>query len=221
MPRRVQLLVMLVLLGFASTPAITRAQDSPSQNPNVAPYEVHAGTRFLVSLHNKLSTKDDKRGKQFTARTLEEIVSADGTTLPAGAEVRGHIDKVVSAGKTGRAKLWLAFDDIHTQNGWVPLIAELIGTPGIHSIRVLYEHEGEIEATSSNHQTEAEAAAAGAMAGAAVGMAAHDNKDAAIGAAMGAATAFMVTSGIGQELTLDENTKLELVLERALRIRRA
>jgi hypothetical protein len=28
----------------------------------------------------------------------------------------------------------------------------------------------------------------------------------------------MVTSGIGQELTLDENTKLELILERPLRV---
>ncbi len=221
MSRRMQILAMLILLGSLGLSVRAQAPDSGSQNPNVAPYEVHAGTRFVVVLHDKLSTKDDKRGKKFGARTLEEIVSADGTTLPAGAEVHGHIDKVVSAGKTGRAKLWLAFDEIHTQNGWVPLIAELIGTPGIHSIRVLYEHEGEIEATSSNHQTEAEAAAAGALAGATVGMAAHDNKDAAIGAAMGAAAAFMVTSGIGQELTLDENTKLELVLERALRIRKA
>ena len=221
MSRRLHLLATLIILGSLGLSVQAQAQDSGSQNPNVAPYEVHAGTRFVVTLHDKLSTKDDKRGKQFTARTLEEIVSADGTILPAGAEVRGHIDKVVSAGKTGRAKLWLAFDEIHTQNGWVPLIAELIGTPGIHSIRVLYEHEGEIEATSSNHQTEAEAAAAGALAGASVGMAAHDNKDAAMGAAMGAAAAFMVTSGIGQELTLDENTKLELVLERALRLKRA
>jgi hypothetical protein len=174
----------------------------------------------LVSLHDKLSTKEDKAGKHFTARTLDEIVTADGTTLPVGAEVRGHIDKVLAAGKTGRAKLWLAFDDIHTRDGWVPLVAELIDTPGIHSIRVLYQHEGEIEATASNHQTEAEAAAAGALAGGAVGMAAHNNKDAAIGAAMGAATAFMVTSGIGQELTLDANTKLELILERPLRVGR-
>ncbi len=221
MPRRMQLLVMLILLDCLGLSTHAQAQDSASQSPTVGSYEVRAGTRFLVALHDKLSTKDDKRGKQFTTRTLEEIVSADGTTLPAGAEVRGHIDKVISAGKTGRAKLWLAFDEIHTQNGWVPLVAELISTPGIHSIRVLYEHEGEIEATSSNRQTEAEAAAAGALAGAAVGMAAHDNKDAAIGAAMGAAAAFMVTSGIGQELTLEVNTKLELVLERALRIRRA
>jgi hypothetical protein len=220
MPRVTPLLVVLVLLSFGGLPAYTHAQDSASQNPGVAPYEVHAGTRFLVSLHDKLSTKEDKAGRHFTARTLEEIVTADGTTLPAGAEVRGHIDKVLAAGKTGRAKLWLAFDDIHTSSGWVPLVAELIDTPGIHSIRVLYQHEGEIEATASNHQTEAEAAAAGALAGGAVGMAAHNNKDAAIGAAMGAATAFMVTSGIGQELTLDANTKLELILERPLRVRR-
>ncbi len=221
MARTSLLLIMLVLLGLVALPAHAQAQDSAAQSSNIAPYEVHAGTRFLVALHDKLSTKDDKRGKTFTAKTLEEIVSADGTTLPAGTAVRGHIDKVVSAGKTGRAKLWLAFDDIRTPNGWVPLVAVLIDTPGIHSIRVLYQHEGEIEATSSNHQTEAEAAAAGALAGAAVGMAAHDNKDAAIGAAMGAAAAFMVTSGIGQELTLEENTKLELILERPLRVRRA
>jgi hypothetical protein len=213
MPRVTPLLVVLVLLSFGGLPAYTHAQDSASQNPGVAPYEVHAGTRFLVSLHDKLSTKEDKAGRHFTAQTLEEIVTADGTTLPAGAEVRGHIDKVLAAGKTGRAKLWLAFDDIHTRDGWVPLVAELIDTPGIHSIRVLYQHEGEIEATSSNHQTEAEAAAAGALAG-------GNNKDAAIGAAIGAATAFMVTSGIGQELTLDANTKLELILERPLRVGR-
>jgi hypothetical protein len=220
MPRATLLLLTVVLLSFAGLPASTLAQDSTSQNPGVTPYEVHAGTRFLVSLHDKLSTKEDKAGRHFTARTLGEIVTADGTTLPAGAEVRGHIDKVLAAGKTGRAKLWLAFDDIHTRDGWVPLVAELIDTPGIHSIRVLYQHEGEIEATSSNHQTEAEAAAAGALAGGAVGMAAHNNKDAAIGAAIGAATAFMVTSGIGQELTLDANTKLELILERPLRVGR-
>jgi hypothetical protein len=218
MPRTTLLPVMLVLLGFAGLPARIQAQDSGSQTPGGAPYEVHAGTRFLVSLHDKLSTKDDKARKPFTARTLDEIVTADGTTLPAGAEVRGHIDKVLAAGKTGRAKLWLAFDDIRIRDGWVPLVAQIIDTPGIHSIRVLYQHEGEIEATSSNHQTEAEAAAAGALAGGAVGMAAHNNKDAAIGAAIGAATAFMVTSGIGQELTLPENTKLELILERPLRV---
>jgi len=37
-----------------------------------------------------------------------------------------------------------------------------------------------------------------------------------MGAAMGAATAFMATSGLGQELKLEPNMKLELALERPL-----
>src|SRR5580704_6853102 len=88
MARTSHLLILLALLGLAGLPAHAQGPDSASQSPNVAPYEVHAGTRFLVLLHDKLSTKDDKAGKQFTARTLDEIVTADGTILPAGAEIR-------------------------------------------------------------------------------------------------------------------------------------
>jgi len=164
--------ILLVAVGL---PVCTQAQDSPPTNPNAAPYEVHAGTRFLVSLHDKLSTKTDKAGKHFTARTLESIKTADGTTLPAGAEVRGHLDKVV-AGKIDRARIWLAFDDIQTPDGWAPLVAELIDAPDIHSLHVAYDHEGEIEATSSTRKTAEQAAAAGALAGAATGMAARDTK---------------------------------------------
>jgi len=220
MRRMWMLTAMTILLAAVGLPLSAQPQDSQATNPNVAPYEVHAGTRFIVALHDKLSTKTDKAGKQFTARTLESIKTADGTTLPTGAEVRGHIDKVVAAGKTGRARIWLAFDDIKTPDGWAPLVAELIDTPGIHSVRVAYDHEGEIEATSSTRKVAEQAAAAGALAGAATGMATGKTKDAAIGAAIGAATAYMVTSGIGQELTLDENTKLELILERPLRMGR-
>jgi hypothetical protein len=37
-----------------------------------------------------------------------------------------------------------------------------------------------------------------------------------MGAAVGAVTAFMVTSGLGEELTLERGTKLELTLQRPL-----
>jgi hypothetical protein len=56
------------------------------------------------------------------------------------------------------------------------------------------------------------------LAGAAPGIAAKDKKDAAEGAAMGAATGFMTSSGLGQELTLEQNMKLELILQRPLYI---
>jgi hypothetical protein len=41
-----------------------------------------------------------------------------------------------------------------------------------------------------------------------------------MGAAISAATAFMMTSGLGQDLTLLQNMKLELVLERPLHLGR-
>ena len=88
--------------------------------------------------------------------------------------------------------------------------------PGVHSIRVDYDREGEIEANSSKRQDALEAAAAGALVGAAAGVASHNEKEAAMGAAAAAATAYMVTSGLGQELTLQKDTKIEIILERSL-----
>jgi hypothetical protein len=41
-----------------------------------------------------------------------------------------------------------------------------------------------------------------------------------MGAAAGAVTAFMLSSGLGQELTLDKNTKLELSLDHPLYVGR-
>ena len=169
-----------------------------------------------MSLQTPISTKVDKTGKRIEVRTLEPLVTQDGTTLPRGAEIRGHLDKVQSAGKTGRAHLWITFDDIRIRTGWVPLVASLIDAPGVHSIRVLYDREGEIEAPTSNHQQEALAMAMAALAGAEPGIANNNKQDAAKGAATGAAEAFMATSGIGQDLTLAENMKLEIVLQRPL-----
>jgi hypothetical protein len=77
--------------------------------------------------------------------------------------------------------------------------------------------EGEIEARTSSANDDAKAAAAGAAAGAVAGAAAGKSpKAAGIGAAAGAAAAFLMTSGLGHELTLPPGTKLELELERAL-----
>lgn len=206
----------LLALTLASVSPVS-AQDRPFNSDSApAPNEVAPGTRFLIRLDNELGSKDSKAGHPFTAHTIEPLASANGTTLPAGAEIRGHIDNVEAAGKTGRARMWLTFDDIRTPDGWMPLIAMVDDLPGIHSIRVDYDREGEIEVTSSKRQQAVQAAAAGALVGAAAGVASHNEKDAAMGAAVAAATAYMVTSGIGQELTLERDTKIEIILERSL-----
>jgi hypothetical protein len=201
---------------FSGIPVHAQNSDATPQ-PQDAPANTAArGTRFLVSLQTRISTKEDKAGKQVIARTLEPIPIADGSVLARGAEVRGHIDKVQSAGKVGRARLWLTFDDIRTSSGWTPLVADLIDAPGAHSIRVLFDHEGEIEAPTSKRDDEMLAMAEAAFVGAEPGLSKKDKKDAAMGAAMGAATAFMATSGLGQDLTLEPNMKLELALQRPL-----
>jgi hypothetical protein len=205
------ILFMLSSGGLSAHPARRVAQNSA-----LAANEVSAGTRFLIRLDDILSTKTLKAGDRFRARTIERLASEGGMVMAPGMELRGHVDKVESAHKTGRARLWLTFDDIKTPGGWVPVVAAVDDVPGVHSVRVDYQREGEIEAATSKKQEEAEAAAAGALVGAAAGVTAHSGKDAAMGAAAGAATAFMVVSGLGQELTLDKDTKLEVVLQRPL-----
>jgi hypothetical protein len=215
-----------IALTFFSTSAVFAQGQSQTQTPDPAPaaneasdapsYALAPGTRILLALQTPISTKVDKTGKRISARTLEAIASPDGTTLPRGTEIRGHLDKVQSAGKTGRAHLWITFDEIHTRAGWGPLVAALIDAPGVHSIKVLFDREGEIEAPTSNHEQEALAMAMAALAGAEPGIEKNDKQDAAKGAATGAAQAFMATSGIGQDLVLEQNMKLEIVLQRPL-----
>jgi hypothetical protein len=219
MKRIAMLPAMAALLTFmlaAILPVFAQDQTAAGTSTSSAPNEVAPGTRFLIRLQDVLSTQESKKGDLFTARTLVPLVSADGTALPAGAEVRGHVDKVESAGKMGRARMWLAFDDIKTPDGWMPLIAMVDDVPGIHSVRVDYNREGEIEASTTKRQEALQAAAAGALVGAAPGIVAKNEKDAAMGAAAAAAAAYMVASGLGQEVTLEKSTKLELILERSL-----
>ncbi|MGH9699801.1 MAG: hypothetical protein ACRD52_10125, partial [Candidatus Acidiferrales bacterium] len=181
------------------------------QPPVVAP-----GTRFMIALDDALSTKNDKAGRKFRARTLEAIVTPGGLSVPAGALVRGHIGKSESAGQMGRARLWLSFDTIDTPSGRMPLVADVSDTPGEHAVRASTNREGAIEARTDKRQQEAEAAAGGAFVGAAPGVVAHNPREAAIGAAVGAATAYMAAAAIGQDITLPKDTKLELTLDRAL-----
>jgi len=187
-----------------------------AQDPGTIP----PGTRFLVGLDDAISTKEVKAGTPFKVHTLEPMSAPDGATLPAGTEIRGHVDKVEQAHQTGRARIWLTFDDVRTSSKWQPLVAFVSDVPGVHSVHVVFEREGAIEARTSKTQDQAEAAAAGAFVGAAPGVVAHNGKDAAIGAAAGAVTAFMLSSGLGQELTLEKNTKLELSLDHPLYVGR-
>ncbi len=207
-----------MLAASLSLPTSAIAQSASTTQP--VPASVPDGTRFLVRLEDKLSTRDHKAGKKFKAKTLEPLATPEGIVLPPGAEVRGHISRVEPAALTGRARMWIAFDEIKTPAGKMPLIADVIGVPGEHSVRAGDTREGEIAARTSRGKQEIEAAVAGAAIGAVAGAAAKGGKGAAIGAAVGGAAGFLIASGMAQELELQKGTKLELILDRPLYLAR-
>jgi hypothetical protein len=213
------------------TPASSPANDEPAENNQVYPahaadgkrhglpeeaYAVVPGTRFLVTLETEMNTKTMKRNQEFRVRTVEPLEAGRGIYLPSGAVIHGHISRVEAAGTTGRAKLWLTFDEIHTRFGSLPIVAEVAGLPGDHSIRSGPLQDGVIEGRSSTQKDAAQAAAAGAAMGAFKGVKDKNKKEAAEDAALGALEAYLMEAGRGQELDLPRGAKLELELERAL-----
>ncbi len=226
----------VALLGFGlARTAIAQepSQDSPAVAPPVAPahpadgrrqadlpveaYAVVPGTRFLVRLEDELDTKETREKKRFKVITLEPLEAGSGIYLPAGAEVRGHVSRVESAGIAGRAKIWLTFDELHAKFGTLPIVAEVVTVPGDHSVRTgTAQQEGLIEGRTSTQQAAAEAAAAGAAIGAVKGVKDKNKKEVAEGAAAGAIAAYLMESGRGHEIDLPKGAKLELELERAL-----
>jgi hypothetical protein len=221
---------ILVLAMMLTSAVASKAQEQGAPQPEqklqkadgerrglpLETYAVVPGTKFLVRLENELGTKGGQENAKFKVKTLEPLEAGSGIYLPSGAEIHGHISHVEPAGVAGRAKLWLTFDEIHTRFGVLPIVAEVVGVPGDHSVKSASTREGLIEGRSSTQHDAAESAAAGAALGAVKGVKDKDKKEAAEGAALGALTAYLMESGRGHELNLPKGAKLELELERAL-----
>ncbi len=217
------------ILAAPNTPPASQQQYAAPSNSDPQPadgrrhglppetYAVAPGTKFLVVLEQDLTSRGTEENTKFSVRTAEPLEAGRGIYLPAGAEIRGHVSRIEPAGVTGRAKIWLTFDDLYTKFGKLPIVAEVVSVPGDHSVKPAgTNQEGLIEGRSSSQQDAAQAAAAGAAGGAVKGVQDKNKKEAAEGAALGALTAYLVESGRGHELNLPKGAKLELELGRAL-----
>jgi hypothetical protein len=202
--------------GQPTPPASRPADGRRSADLPVEAYAVVPGTKFLVRLEDELGTQQTRQNSKFKVRTLEPLEAGSGIYLPPGAEIVGHVSRVESAGIAGRARIWLTFDDIRTKFGPLPIVAEVVGVPGDHSVKTGTTQEGLIEGRTSTQQAAAEAAAAGAALGAVKGVKDKDKKEIAQGAAAAALAAYLMESGRGHELDLPKGAKLEVELERAL-----
>jgi len=207
---------ILLLCSEFVYPAPAGARQSRSAAPAAAADLVQTGTHFLVRLEEEMNTGKDKVNKKFAVKTMEPLEFSSGYVLPAGAKILGHISRIEPGGLTGRARLWLTFDDIATRRGTMPIVAEVASVPGEYSVRPGESKEGEIEARTSKGAQVVQATAAGAAMGSAAGVAAHNGKAAAVGAAAGGVAGFLASSGFGQEIDLPKGTKLELALDRPL-----
>jgi hypothetical protein len=200
-----------VISGAAPAAAQTRGTPSNSWADSVrnAPH-------FLVRLDQELNTGKNKNHEIFQVRTMEPLVASNGHVLPVGSKIVGHISRIEPGGLTGRARVWLTFDDIETARGTLPIVAEVSSVPGEYSVQTGESKEGEIAARNGKGSEVAEATAIGAAKGSAPGVTSHNSKEAAMGAAVGGMAAFLASSGIGQEIDLPKGTKLDLVLDRPL-----
>ena len=147
-------------------PYATHVVDGQRRGLPVEVFAVAPGTRFLVGLEHELNTRAIRRNQVFAVRTLEPLEAGQGFYLPAGALIEGHVSRVEPAGKTGRAKLWLTFDEIRTHFGKLPIVAEVASLPGDHSTKNGPMTNGVIEGHGSTQKDAAQAAAAGAAMGA-------------------------------------------------------
>jgi hypothetical protein len=218
--RLFQWIAVIGLVSLAGWFASAKSGAIPQNGTEPPPATFNAvpnGTHFLVGLDDEVNTGKDKVNRKFDVKTLEPLESTNGSVIPPGTRIRGHISRIEPAGTTGRARIWLTFDEIDTNHRRLPLIAFVSSVPGEFSVKPGESKEGEIEARTSKGTRDLEAAAGGAAIGATAGAkATHSGKGAAAGAAMGGLAGFLVSSGFGQELDLQKGTKLDLVLDRPL-----
>jgi len=140
---------ILLLCGKIVSPITTVAGQNRGAASQAATDLVQNGTHFLVRLDQEMNTGKEKVSKKFEVRTVEPLETSSGYVLPPGAKIVGHISRIEPAGLTGRARLWLTFDDIETRRGTLPIVAEVSSVPGEYSVRPGESKEGEIEARTS------------------------------------------------------------------------
>ncbi len=217
------LLSMLLSGAALLAQSNTYGQNQPySQNPNYGQNAasddmIPEGTRFLVRLNDTLDTAKLKPGKKFEGKLSEDLTAPDGSTIPAGKKVKGHVSSV---DRGMSARLLLSFDEIETRHGWRPLIATVTGVPGEHAVRQETGPEGEIQKTEVNKIRVLEGAVIGAAVGAAAGAAAGGAHGAAIGAAAGGALGGGAGILTNRDLKLQKGAQLEVRLDRPIQVPR-
>jgi hypothetical protein len=193
-------------IDMSQGPVLNQRNQGPSAQ-NVIP----ADTQFEIQLKDTLDTAKDSPGKKFKAKLAQDLIAPDGTRIPMGSEIKGHVSDLE---RGLHSRLLLSFDEIKTKHGWVPLAATVAGVPGEHGVQSETGPEGEIKHAKVDTRREVESAAAGAAIGAIAGVAAGGGKGAAIGAGVGGGLGAGAGLLMGRNIRLNKGQALDLRLDR-------
>jgi hypothetical protein len=139
------LMLAAALATLTSIPAMARQADAATQqtasmtavaNPLTAVGKPRPQTLALImrqmrvvkaTLMGSLDSKSARIGREVELRTKEPMVSADGTAIPKGSKIMGHITAVEAHGKENAdAAVAIEFDRAELKGGLaVPILSEI------------------------------------------------------------------------------------------------
>ena len=174
------------------------------------------GTRIVLQLDDRLSTKTNNEGDSFSAVVMKPVYLGSQIAIPKGSSVSCSISRIRRAGRfKGKAVMNLLFHSITIPGrSPIPIVATLVrmdsdGNGGVGS-------EGEVAGPSSTGSDIAKVVTPG-LAGAGVGTLAGGGKGAGIGAGIGTAIGLAtVVASRGKDIEVRRGSTLDISLDRPL-----
>lgn len=214
----------VILFLVASVIAVSAQTDiAPASSGSSEPVKqitVPAGTQVLLHLKSPIDTKSAKVGDGVYCQTSFPVTQDNVAVIPAGTYVKGQIAEVKRAGRIkGKAEILFHFTTMIFPNGYtIDLPGALENAPGSRNSTVT-DKEGTVQANGQKGKDAGTVAKAGAT-GAVVGAVATGNgRGAGIGGLAGAAYGLgQVLFTRGQDVRIDQDTALEMVLQRPLTV---
>ena len=116
---------MVTLFGIGQKSAAAQDQSSPASD--------HAGKPLPLELANSLDSRKLKQGDPVEAKVVDQWRTGDGTLVPPGSKVFGHVTESSARAKgDSQSQLGISFDQIALKDGRkLPLKASIqaIGPP--------------------------------------------------------------------------------------------
>jgi hypothetical protein len=166
-------------------------------------HSLMSGTNINVTLGNTISSETASVGDAWHGTVTNNVEMQNGGMIPAGSEVSGVVTGAVGAKRGSRAMLDL----------------------GVRGIRVNGRDEkvtanGEAVIAGSTRARNLGAIAGGAAAGALIGKAVGDGKNAAVGGIIGGATAAGVVAGSkGYQVVLKDGSVMSFTVSQTVAMR--